>query len=225
MTARPPHRDTRSASSRAAASLRAQISAGRLLPGSKLSEVAVAAELGISRNTLREAFATLAQENLIDRRPHRGVCVARPDQADVREIYEARLAVEPSAVLWGEVTDQLAARQESVLAAAQEALGEGRMHDVGDQNQLFHDGLVQMTGSTIVMGAMDQLLARMRLMFLCKDYSPTFHANYVHRNAELWAMVMQGRRRDAAEELRRYLVDARTEVLDFLGYGAQAPRR
>ena len=40
--------------------LREQIEAGELLPGTKLGEQQLAGELGVSRNTLREAFAIAA---------------------------------------------------------------------------------------------------------------------------------------------------------------------
>ncbi|MET0872118.1 MAG: winged helix-turn-helix domain-containing protein, partial [Paeniglutamicibacter terrestris] len=61
-----------------AAVLRARIAEGQLLPGAKLSEQVISGELGISRNTLREAFGVLDQELIITRIPTRGVFVASP---------------------------------------------------------------------------------------------------------------------------------------------------
>ena len=62
----------------AAAQLRQRIAAAGLVPGERLGEVALAAELQVSRNSLREAFTMLASEGLVERRPHRGVFVAAP---------------------------------------------------------------------------------------------------------------------------------------------------
>ncbi|WP_223286202.1 GntR family transcriptional regulator [Kocuria atrinae] len=68
-TPTPLDTDGAQASGLAAAQLRARISGGQLAPGAKLSEQAIARELGISRNTLREAFTVLAGESLVDRVP------------------------------------------------------------------------------------------------------------------------------------------------------------
>ena len=44
-------------------------------PGVQLSEVALAQQYGVSRNTLREAFRLLARDGLVEHVPHRGVFV------------------------------------------------------------------------------------------------------------------------------------------------------
>ncbi|MGO1554851.1 MAG: GntR family transcriptional regulator, partial [Candidatus Corynebacterium faecigallinarum] len=88
-----------------AAALRQAVSAGEYSPGEKLNEVIVAEKMGISRNTLREGFASLAAEGIIDRIPHRGVFITSPTAADVLSLFRARAVVEPGAVLWGAELD------------------------------------------------------------------------------------------------------------------------
>ena len=88
-----------------AAALRQAVSAGEYSPGEKLNEVIVAEKMGISRNTLREGFASLTAEGIIDRIPHRGVFIASPTAADVLSLFRARAVVEPGAVLWGTELD------------------------------------------------------------------------------------------------------------------------
>ncbi len=46
--------------------LRELITAGELTPGMRLPEIELAEKLGVSRNTLREAFRLLSQEKLIE---------------------------------------------------------------------------------------------------------------------------------------------------------------
>ena len=53
-----------SVADRVAAELRLQLAEGLLLPGARLTESTIAEELGVSRNTVREAFAELAAERL-----------------------------------------------------------------------------------------------------------------------------------------------------------------
>ena len=68
--------------------LRTAMTEGALDPGTKLSEAALAQQLGISRNTLRQAFTALESEHLMMRVPNRGVFVATPRQeADSRAFH------------------------------------------------------------------------------------------------------------------------------------------
>src|SRR5688572_4874471 len=83
---------------RAVADLRERVTAGQLAPGSRLSEAAWTGPLGVSRNTLREAFSTLIEEGLLVRVPHRGVFVATLSPAQIADIYRVRILLECTAL-------------------------------------------------------------------------------------------------------------------------------
>ena len=83
------------------AEIRRAISRGEFAPGQKLNEVALAERFGVSRNTLREAFAMLTSEGLCERIPNRGVFLATPSPEFVTDTFRARAAIEPAALLWG----------------------------------------------------------------------------------------------------------------------------
>ena len=204
------------ASALAVARLRARISQGQLAPGTKLSEQTIAAELGVSRNTLREAFTVLAGESLVDRVPNRGVFVARPAADDVREIYAARRIIEPGAVLWGSWSEAVLIELEAVIAGARAAREAGDITGMGDANQRFHRGLMGLTGSGTLVTTMDRLLARMRLVFHAMSEEPGFHGEYVDRNAEILRLLQAGQRAEAAEALREYLSYAETQLLEHM---------
>lgn len=74
--------------------LRERILNGQLDPGKHLNEVALAAELSISRPPLREAFRVLHAEGLVEMRPGKGVFVAAFDVDSVRQIGDLRMALE-----------------------------------------------------------------------------------------------------------------------------------
>jgi len=80
-----------------AAQLREQISRGSMAPGSQLVEMDIAGALGVSRGAVREAIQRLTQEGLLVSVRNRGVSVAEFGEADIRDIYEARTAVEKAA--------------------------------------------------------------------------------------------------------------------------------
>lgn len=215
-TPTPLDTDGAQASGLAAAQLRARISGGQLAPGAKLSEQAIARELGISRNTLREAFTVLAGESLVDRVPNRGVFVARPTADDVREIYSARRIIEPGAVLWSEHVESALSELRAVIAAARSAREAGDIKGMGDANQRFHRGLMALTGSDTLVTTMDRLLARMRLVFHSMSSDPGFHGDYVDRNAELLRLLEAGQRAEAADALREYLTFAEAQLLEHM---------
>lgn len=199
--------------------LRARISAGQLPPGTKLSEQTLSAALGVSRNTLREAFTVLAGESVVQRIPNRGVYVAAPGVEDVREIYRVRRLIEPAAVLWGDITDASVERLEGIVAQARQALAAGSVTGMGDANQDLHKALVSLSGSASLDELMEKVLAEMRLVFHAMATTPDFHSHYVERNAALVALLRSGEREEAAAELRRYLDIAERELLAHLGAG------
>src|SRR6516225_1665491 len=78
--------------------LREEILAGRLPAGTELQEVALAAELGVSRGPLREAIGRLAAEGLVTVRPRRGAVVRSLSKQEFLEAYQVREALEMMAV-------------------------------------------------------------------------------------------------------------------------------
>ena len=67
--------------------LRERIVEGKSLPGSRLPDVQLAAELGVSRTPVREALLRLVREGLVENDPHRGFFVAPLSRQEVLETY------------------------------------------------------------------------------------------------------------------------------------------
>lgn len=203
--------------------LRNRIAAGELTPGSKLSEHSLSTSLGVSRNTLRQAFTTLAGESIVTRIPNRGVFVASPGLEEVREIYRVRRTIEPAAVLWGELTPQILQDMEAIVKRAQAARNSGSVTDMADANQSLHRAVVGLTGSAALQELMDRVLAEMRLVFHSMASAPDFHSHYVERNVELVKRLRAGEREEAAAGLRAYLDEAEAELLGHLARGSLNP--
>ena len=197
--------------------LRSRISAGQLPPGTKLSEQKLSEALGVSRNTLREAFTVLAGESVVQRIPNRGVYVAAPGAEDVREIYRVRRLIEPAAVLWGEASAETLDSFDAIIAKAREAKAAGSVQGMADANQELHKALVALSGSASLQELMEKVLAEMRLVFHAMATTPDFHSHYVERNIALVAQIRAGKREEAAAELRRYLDAAEHELLVHIG--------
>ncbi|MGA8329675.1 MAG: GntR family transcriptional regulator [Mycobacterium sp.] len=68
--------------------LRDGIRTGRYVPGQRLVEIDLVKDLGVGRNSLREAFSRLASEGLVAVEPHRGASIRRRSRAEVAELYD-----------------------------------------------------------------------------------------------------------------------------------------
>lgn len=77
--------------------LRDDILSWRLAPGTPLSEIELAARLGVSRTPLRAALARLALEGLVDTSRGRTGIVPDVSAASVAELFELREALETQA--------------------------------------------------------------------------------------------------------------------------------
>lgn len=98
------------------------IISSRLKPGSALSSVELARQLGISRTPVREALQRLEQDGFLSC-DHQGVFRIPPLTAEeARSIYELRAELEPLALRWAgcpepEVLDRLASANEHIRLA------------------------------------------------------------------------------------------------------------
>jgi DNA-binding GntR family transcriptional regulator len=78
--------------------LREAIHEGRLEPGQRVRQEAVANEYGVSRLPVREALRRLETEGLVVIMPHSGARVASLNFAECEEIYKIRERLEPLAL-------------------------------------------------------------------------------------------------------------------------------
>ena len=67
---------------------------GELEPGSRIVETRVARELGISQAPVREALRALTSLGLVEKRPHRGAWVRKPDRQELVESVQVRGVLE-----------------------------------------------------------------------------------------------------------------------------------
>ena len=76
------------------ASIEHDIVSGKLSPGAKLDEEALAAKYGASRTPVREAFQQLASQGHIELRPHMGAYVAQLGVSELGQMFETMAFLE-----------------------------------------------------------------------------------------------------------------------------------
>jgi len=103
-----------------------------------------------------------------------------------------------------------------IVEAALSAKAAGAVGAMANANQRLHQAIVGMCGSPTLDEVMERVLAQMRLVFYSMSSTPDFHSHYVERNAALVQLIGDGKREEAAGELREYLESAEAELLSHV---------
>ncbi|MGA4843232.1 GntR family transcriptional regulator [Streptomyces sp. G45] len=203
-----------STAERVADILRSRIAEGYFPPGSRLSEDSIGGALGVSRNTLREAFRLLTHERLLVHELNRGVFVRVLTVDDVADIYRVRRLVECAVVReLGEPPYAV----DALAAAVAEGRASARARDwkgVSTANIHFHQELVALAGSARTDELMRSVLAELRLAFHVVDDPRRLHEPYLTRNQQILAALQDGDRPGAERLLAVYLDDSRRGLVD-----------
>jgi len=203
-----------STAERVAGVLRKRIAEGFFLPGGRLSEQDIGNALGVSRNTLREAFRLLAHEGLLEHQLNRGVFVRLLTSADIRDLYAFRRILECGALRnLDAVPPAVVTRAGEAIAAADEAAARADWGAVGTANMRFHQAIADLSGSRRVAETVRALLAELRLVFLVVADPRQLHEPYLTGNRALYELLAAGDVHGAEEALQRYFDDAEKQLL------------
>jgi DNA-binding GntR family transcriptional regulator len=144
--------------------LRDQINDGRLTPGERLVEQALADEFNVSRIPVREALRMLQTEGLVTTLPRRGAFVAQLNRSDLEHLYDVRAALEVLAFSRAaehatpQHIKQLGRIVERTLAAA------NRHHhaEATRLNAEFHETVIAAAGNPYLSSTYGSLTGRLR---------------------------------------------------------------
>jgi GntR family transcriptional regulator of gluconate operon len=129
--------------------LRALIASGELRGGQRLIETDIAAQLGVSRGPVRDAFKQLREEGLLVDFPRRGTYVVSLTADDARDLLDLRAGLEARAArLFIERADPQAFRDvDDAAAALAEAARDGDATVISDADYGFHEAVCRGSGS------------------------------------------------------------------------------
>ncbi|NKQ54819.1 GntR family transcriptional regulator [Amycolatopsis sp. K13G38] len=194
--------------------LRSRITEGYFAPGTRLSEEAIGGALGVSRNTLREAFRLLTHERLLVHELNRGVFVRALTAEDVADLYRVRRLVECSIVraITSPLGEALAPARAAV-EAGEDAAKRGAWRELGTADIHFHQALGTLAGSPRVDELMRGVLAELRLVFHVMVDPQPFHEPYLTRNRQILTALENGHGLRAETLLGSYLKDAERQLL------------
>jgi len=194
----------------------------RLRPGEPLREAALAEKLGVSKTPLREAFARLEQEGLVETTSFKGAVVTGYSERDLKEIYELRALLEGAAA-----RSAAEHANDATLHALRDVLDRSRaLRDAGDLVGLAEllgrfDVIVYSQVTNDRIGALiDNLRAHLtRIGRLTEDIPGRVEASVEEHAAIVEAIV--ARNPDEAERLMR--VHIASVLADQLGDREASP--
>src|SRR5262249_52023675 len=136
-----------SAAQQVADGLTEMILNGKMAPGEPLKESVIAATLGISRNTVREAVRILEQGGLVRRQEmHRGATVVEPSDEELTDLHRARMLLEVAGTAATTTPEAVAA----VRAAYDAMVSAAELHQLEllvQRDLDFHAAIVAQLGS------------------------------------------------------------------------------
>lgn len=122
-----------------------RIVAGELQPGTSLDETLLAGEYDVSRTPVREALRLLAASGLVDQRAHAKAIVAKPDEVDLRGMFDVMAELE--ALCAGRAALAMDARERDALDALHARMAgivrEGNARAYAEANDVFHSAIYE----------------------------------------------------------------------------------
>ncbi len=184
--------------------LRHAINAGQLEPGSFVDQKNLAAELGISRQPLRDAMIQLEIEGFVTVIPRRGVQVNRLTLDDIRHLYQIIGALE-SAVLMrvtGFLREDLMQGLGDLNAGMVDAIGAGDFDTYYDLNLAFHDVFLDMSDNEGLKRTVR--ICKQRLYDFPRErrFYKEWEVASTKEHEQIIELIVRGRGKEAASYLR-----------------------
>ncbi len=138
----------------------------RLAPNTKLSEASLCDTFGVGRMRVRRALLLLSSQGIVNLQSNRGAYIACPDQSEAKDVFNARLLIEPPLVR------QLAVYPDSrnLELLTDHILLENAAREMNERTEIirlsgeFHLKLAQAAGNKFVSRMMRELVTRTSLI-------------------------------------------------------------
>ncbi len=150
--------------------LKQQILVGAIAPGTRMMEVELAEEMGVSRTPVREAIRKLEKEGLVSIEPRKGAYASDISAKDIEDVLEVRQGLEgmAAAMAAGKLTAEGKAELAEVIAKYREAVEAEDVEKMIHYDEAFHAGIASCTGNKTliqVFSTVQELALRFRYVY------------------------------------------------------------
>lgn len=192
---------------------------GRYAPGQRLIEADLTQELGISRNTLREALHRLTANGMVQIEAFRGAIVASPTRKEVMDLLAVRGRLESFAARCAASRMHLPGVRERAEQAARPLLAEAeslpKLEEHLRENRQFHDLILQLADNTSLLKVIDQLYLPVHMRTFFRLYDVDLYNQSMSDHREIFAAILAGDE-DLAERMALKHVNHTRELMDKL---------
>ena len=196
--------------------VRRMIAEGRLQPGERVNEQALATQLGVGRNSAREALRSLERSGLVRIVPNRGAEVRKVSLEAALDLYDLRAGIARTA---GRLAaTRLETSEEAHLIelmdqmeAALNARDGGTYHQL---NNIFHDCLMAVTKNPRLIDVNKTVEAELSL-YLRKGVYTMAQMQLSHtEHSRLVEAVRSGKVTEAADLFEGHILTGKQRMLD-----------
>ena len=182
-----------------------------VMPGTYLTEEGLCEQLKASRTPVRDAVSRLEQEQLLTIHPKKGIFVNTVSLANVCELFEARLRIEPYAVRYygNRIGDDVYAEFAAFFSAPDSDAH--RLYQRDDEfHQMFIDASRNRYLGMFYNTVKDQV---MRYRVLTAQQARLAETNAEH--SEVARQCLRGNWDQAAKAMRHHIENSKIAILDY----------
>ena len=204
MAGTPPLLNLKSLREQVYERLRQAINRGELDAGSFIDQNRISAELGISRQPLRDALIQLETEGFVSILPRRGVVVKRLGLDDIRHLYETVGALEGAALLsvHGQMDGDDLERMRAFNREMRTAIDADDFNTYYDFNLRFHDVFLERSDNRDLVRTVRVQKQRLYDFPRATGFVPEWERASVEEHARLVELLAAEDGRGAADYLR-----------------------
>jgi DNA-binding GntR family transcriptional regulator len=135
----------------------AEITNGRLGPGSRVVQEQIAKTLGVSRQPVQQALHILRSQGILRDAPGRGMEVVPLDLVYVRNMYDIRAVIEGLACREAALRhpEKALRRGQDIIAKGKDAVNRGAYEEMIAQDMAFHNMIYELSDNPLIPATMD----------------------------------------------------------------------
>lgn len=195
--------------------IREAIMDGRFVPGQRLIEADLMAELDASRGPVREALRRLGTEGIVDLVPNRGAVVRKLNRKDFSDLFRMREALEGLAARMA--AERVAAENlGSDFRRAASALTESDGHQPGvftRENHALHQLIVDYSNNPQLAETLKQMRIPLARLHIRSAVDQGYREQSRREHDAVIAAIATGDAEAAEANMRRHLREAAARVL------------
>lgn len=136
-------------------------------PGAHLAEDEIAADLGVSRTPVREAFRMLERAGWLEIVPHAGAYVRNPPMEEARQVFEVRQCLEERAAFLAarHATERDLAKLRRIIERGWRQVERNNAKEITALNSEFHGVIAHAGGNKILAAMLEDLGKQVRWHF------------------------------------------------------------